>query len=109
MDKDDPRYKHDAERIEARLPAPVRRLMRGLRKPSLRWVRLPLGILMLLGGLLWFLPVLGIWMIPFGLLILAEDYPPIQRPLRRAIIGLELRWRKLRRSWRHRRRQPGAS
>lgn len=97
MDRDDPRFAHDAERIEARLPRAVRGPLRTLRKPSLRWVRIPAGILLLMGGMLWFLPVLGLWMIPFGLLLLAEDYPPIQRPLRRSIIGVELVWRRIRR------------
>ena len=99
MNKDDPRYLHDAERIEARLPRAARRPLRALRKPSLRWVRLPLAILFLLGGMLWFLPILGIWMIPLGLLLLAEDYPPLQRPLRRGIIACELAWRRIRRRW----------
>ena len=33
-----------------------------------------LGILLLLGGLLWFLPILGLWMVPLGLLILSVDF-----------------------------------
>ncbi|WP_423905817.1 PGPGW domain-containing protein [Candidatus Spongiihabitans sp.] len=33
-----------------------------------------LGILLLLGGLFWFLPILGLWMIPLGLLILSIDF-----------------------------------
>ena len=99
MNKDDPKFLHDAERIEARLPKAVRAPLRALRKPSLRWVRIPLAILFLLGGLMWFLPVLGLWMLPLGLLLLAEDYPPLQRPLRRCIIGFELWWRRMRRRW----------
>lgn len=38
---------------------------------SLRWV---IGLALILGGILWFLPILGIWMIPLGLLILAPDF-----------------------------------
>jgi hypothetical protein len=33
-----------------------------------------LGVLLMLGGLFWFLPVLGLWMIPLGLLILSVDF-----------------------------------
>ncbi|MYH89301.1 MAG: hypothetical protein F4128_00340, partial [Gammaproteobacteria bacterium] len=33
-----------------------------------------IGIALLLGGLLWFLPVLGLWMIPLGLLVLSTNF-----------------------------------
>ena len=32
------------------------------------------GVLLLTGGMFWFLPVLGIWMIPLGLVILSVDF-----------------------------------
>lgn len=38
---------------------------------SVRWVA---GILLILGGVLGFLPVVGFWMIPLGLLVLAPDF-----------------------------------
>lgn len=37
------------------------------------FLRIPLGAALVLGGLLWFLPVLGLWMLPVGLLLLSED------------------------------------
>lgn len=92
-----PNYQRDAERVEARLPRPVRRVVHFMRGPRLRWVRMPLGALLVAGGFLGFLPVLGFWMIPFGLLLLAEDYPPLQRTLRRGLIGFERFWRRTRR------------
>ncbi len=51
-------------------------------------VRIGIGIAMLLGGVLWFLPVLGIWMVPLGIAVLAIDIPwmrPINRGMRRWI------------------------
>ena len=33
-----------------------------------------LGLALLLGGFFWFLPVLGLWMIPLGLMILSLDF-----------------------------------
>ena len=51
-----------------------------LRRPSARWIRVPAGILLICGGFLGFLPVLGFWMLPFGLLLLAIDIPLLQRP-----------------------------
>jgi hypothetical protein len=46
--------------------------------PSSRWVRIPSGALLIVGGVLSFLPVLGIWMLPLGLALLAEDVPALR-------------------------------
>lgn len=64
--------------ITAKLPAKMRRAIQWLRKPEQKWVRLPSGLLLILGGLLSFLPVLGVWMLPLGILLLAEDIPLFQ-------------------------------
>ena len=61
--------------------------------------RIALGVVLMLGGVLGFLPVLGFWMVPLGLLVLAIDYPPAGR-LARNILA---RWRLFRRRWRARR------
>jgi hypothetical protein len=51
---------------------------------------------LVLGGLLGFLPVLGFWMIPVGLAILAIDFPPVRRFQRRMTVkigyALHRRW-----------------
>ncbi len=39
-----------------------------------RWVRNPVGFLLIFGGVLGALPILGFWMIPLGLVILSVDY-----------------------------------
>ncbi len=62
-------------------------------------VRLPLAVLFLLGGMLSFLPLLGLWMIPLGLLLLAIDLPVIQPAVSATIIRLRRRWAGLRRRW----------
>jgi len=41
-----------------------------------------LGLLLVIGGMLGFLPVLGFWMIPVGLVLIALDVPPLRRRLR---------------------------
>ncbi|ASC05254.1 hypothetical protein WSS15_09590 [Acetobacter pasteurianus] len=64
--------------ITAKLPTKMRRGIQWLRKPEQKWVRLPSGLLLILGGLLSFLPVLGVWMLPLGILLLAEDIPLFQ-------------------------------
>lgn len=44
--------------------------------------RLPLGLLLIAGGVLGFLPVLGFWMIPLGVAVAAMDLAPLWRRLR---------------------------
>lgn len=55
--------------------------------------RASLGILLILGGILGFFPVLGFWMIPLGLVILAADF----RWARHSLVNLRMRLRSLRR------------
>ena len=73
--------------ITAKLPAKMRHAIQWLRKPEQKWVRLPSGLLLMLGGLLSFLPVLGVWMLPLGILLLAEDIPLFQ-----SVSGKMLGW-----------------
>lgn len=42
-------------------------------------LRMGLGLAMIAGGTLGFLPILGFWMIPLGLAILGIDFPPLRR------------------------------
>jgi hypothetical protein len=46
-------------------------------------VRVGFGILLVAGGLVGFLPVVGFWMIPLGLLVLSVDIPVVRRWRRR--------------------------
>ena len=54
-------------------------------------IRIVLGCLLLIGGFLWFLPILGAWMLPLGLLVLAVDIPMARRLRRRLEVRLG-RW-----------------
>ncbi len=55
-----------------------------------------LGSTLVVFGLLGFLPVLGFWMIPLGLIILSQDFATIRRFRRRASVWLGRRWQKIR-------------
>jgi hypothetical protein len=44
-------------------------------------VRSVLGILLIIGGVFGFLPILGFWMIPLGGTFIALDIPPLRRRL----------------------------
>lgn len=63
-----------------------------VRKPSSRLVRIPLGVLLIVGGTISFLPILGVWMLPLGFLILAIDIPPLQGPVVSVIEWVERKW-----------------
>jgi hypothetical protein len=79
-------------RLLAALPAPVRRAVGRLQRPGARWLRVPLGVALILGGLLGFLPLLGFWMIPLGALLLAEDVPFLRKPTMRTLAAVQRWW-----------------
>ena len=65
-------------------------------------LRIGIGLLLLAGGFLWFLPVLGIWMVPLGVAVLAIDIPwmrPIYRSMRRGIRRIVERMQKSNIGW----------
>ncbi len=68
------------------------RLLGWLRALQCRWcvfLRVPLGLVLILGGIFSFLPVLGIWMLPLGLMLLAFDIPLLQRPVTALLIRFQ--------------------
>ena len=79
------------ERLIGRLPARLQPAVRWLRRPSSRWARIPAGILLIAGGLLSILPLLGIWMLPLGLMLLSEDVSPLRRARERILDWIERR------------------
>ncbi|WP_223877770.1 tryptophan synthase subunit beta [Histidinibacterium aquaticum] len=76
--------------LERRAPAlrkPLHFLLRD------RWfiVRLPIALMLVLGGLLSILPFLGLWMLPLGLLLLAVDVPILRPAVSSSVIRMR-RW-----------------
>jgi hypothetical protein len=82
-----------------RLPLGISRFIRWLREPSSFAVRFCVAILLILGGIFSFLPILGIWMLPLGLLLIAQDVPALQKPLVTALMWTEARWKSLKAKW----------
>jgi hypothetical protein len=78
--------------FEARLPTGPARFVGWLRKPQSRYARIPLAILLIVGSIFSFLPVLGLWMLPLGLLLFAQDVPFLQQPLARMLGWIERKW-----------------
>jgi len=63
--------------------------------PRSRIARMIIGAALVLGGIVGFLPVLGFWMIPLGLIVLSIDLPIVRRWRRAAAVRLG-RWMKRR-------------
>ncbi|KGF69104.1 hypothetical protein LL06_12890 [Hoeflea sp. BAL378] len=53
--------------------------------------RIALGAGLIVGGTLGFLPVLGFWMVPLGLLVLSQDLPMVRRWRRNFVVRMERR------------------
>ncbi len=53
-----------------------------LAMPRSRVGRIAIGVTLIIGGILGFLPILGFWMVPVGLLILSQDLPFVRRKRR---------------------------
>ncbi|RYE10224.1 MAG: hypothetical protein EOP22_05735 [Hyphomicrobiales bacterium] len=88
MNAPDARLERQFERIARQVPA-SRGFLDWVRKPNLHVVRIPLAIILMLGGVFSFLPVLGVWMLPLGLLVLAVDVPRLRGPVGNAIVRLQ--------------------
>lgn len=84
-------------RLLAALPGPVRRGYVWLRQPHLVWLRVPLAIVLICGGVLGFLPLLGFWMVPLGAVLLSQDVPFMRGPTMRALGAVQRWWSRIRR------------
>jgi hypothetical protein len=78
-------FDQEMDRFQGHLPDWASRNLDRLRHPRAVWVRVPAGIALTGGGVLSVLPGLGLWMLPIGLALLAQDVPPMQRPLARVL------------------------
>ena len=77
------------ERLINRLPKRIRSTLHFVRQPSGRWLRIPMGLLLTVGGVLWFLPIAGLWMLPIGLALLADDVRLLRSLRSRALDWVE--------------------
>lgn len=103
MSQDQKRFDRQFETIARLVPA-LRGPMTALRRDSYRLIRLPLAVLLIVGGIFSILPFLGIWMLPLGLLLLAIDLPFLRGPIAALLIrarrrvGIWVHWWKARRT-----------
>jgi hypothetical protein len=86
------------------LPATLARALRWLLSPAARWARIPAALLCFVFSAFWFLPVVGLEYLPIGLVLIARDIRPLQRPVGRFLLGLGRALRRMRKRWSQRTR-----
>jgi hypothetical protein len=91
-DKEEEHFHRHLDNLRRWLPGRTASWFDWLRRPEARWVRIPAALLFICGGFLGFLPVLGFWMLPIGVLLLSLDIPVLKRPTTRALNWAERRW-----------------
>ncbi len=78
-------------------PSPPRKITvfrREFAMPRSRRARIVIGVGLVVLGLFGFLPVLGFWMIPLGLLVLSHEFALVRRWRRRLAVWWERRNRR---------------
>ena len=86
--------------LTGKMPRRLGSAMRWLLEPSHWFVRVIAALLFILGGVFSILPVLGFWMLPLSLGLLAEDVPGMKPVLEKTFRWLIKKWRKLVVTWR---------
>ena len=94
--RDKARLQRQFDRLRANLPW-FDGWIRHLQSDRAALIRLPVALLLILGGMLSFLPFLGVWMLPLGVMLLALDIPVLRGPVSGAIIRFRRRWARRRR------------
>ena len=86
-----PDFDTEAKKLEERLPRFAGAALRWAidASPFIRW---PIAIVFIFGGFLGFLPILGFWMAPLGLILIAEDLPFLRPPLARLFAWILCKW-----------------
>ncbi len=67
---------------------PLKIFGREFHLPQSRSARISIGVALIFFGILGFLPILGFWMIPLGLLVLSGEFSAVRKLRRR----LEVWW-----------------
>ena len=86
QEKNPPPGAPEAKRARARsVRTRIKRALVHIRRRVPPGARLILGLLLIVGGVLGFLPILGFWMIPLGVAVAALDILPLWRAIRKRV------------------------
>ena len=70
------------------------KVMKKVRGPAAKPYRIPIGIALTVGGVFGFLPVVGFWMVPLGLAVMAQDVPAMRPPMARMVAWINRKSKK---------------
>jgi len=99
------RLQREFDHLQRGIPNWGSRPIGWLRRPGAIFLRLPIGLLLIVGGFFSFLPILGLWMLPLGLLFLALDIPFLRKPVALSSVLLRRRFSLMGRKVRNRKRE----
>lgn len=54
-------------------------------------IRSVVGVLFMIGGFFWFVPILGVWMVPLGAALIGLDIPPTRHKIHAWMLSLKAR------------------
>ena len=82
-----PDFHEEMDRFQNHIPSWIADNLKRLRGERAIWVRVPMGVALIGGGVLGFLPlpIVSIWMLPVGLALLAHDIPTMRGPMARLL------------------------
>ena len=82
-----PDFHEEMDRFQNNIPSWIGLNLKRFRGERAIWVRVPTSVAFIGGGVLGFLPlpIVGIWMLPVGLALLAHDIPTMRRPMARLL------------------------
>ena len=83
-----PDLDQELDRLQQRLPDGASRVIGKVRSPRVKPYRIPVGVALIAGGVVGFLPILGFWMVPLGLAVMAQDVPVMRRPTARLVAAI---------------------
>ena len=82
-----PDFHEEMDRFQDHTPTWVGHNLKRLRGERTKWVGVTTGVALIGAAVLGFLPlpIVGIWMLPVGLALLAHDVPTMRRPMARLL------------------------
>jgi len=80
-----PEFHEEMDRLQNHIPSWVGHSLNRLRGKGALWVRVLTGVALLGAWCFLPLPIVGIWMLPVGLALLAHDIPMMRRPMARLL------------------------
>ena|SRR5207248_2788795 len=78
-----PDFHEEIDRLQNHIPRLVGHNLNRLRGKRALWLRVLTGVALIAAWCFFPLPIVGIWMLPVGLALLAQDIPMMRSPMAR--------------------------